>query len=934
MGFCRRCGDIVVGPRCKCGGTPVAPAVSFNSNSPEKAQDRWSSTYVSRDKSPTRPQPQPSSVQRQPSTSPAKRFPRPNASSTSAAESSTEPLSGRVVAHITASTSRFNRPPSPLKNSTVASPESDILPSLTANPTGHLAKVYGSVLQSKESLSQHACGICHTVFPPDATIYPEPHPNPALPPRFLCRDCFTRNGGSKGTCPGCSRPVLALKAEGPFVEAAGNYWHKKCFKCDGCGTNIGDAPMLDLLGRPSCSDCFENCLKRDRTPKKNRSSVTSGTQSPIKSLGGLDRSRDIKSRESSPALEELEQRLGIQKSSPSLEELSQRLSMIGRSSRSGSPRAGSRYSVDGDSPVRGSPSFRSSIASDTTSPLFERTRRYSRAESIGRGQPGSGSTSPVRPASRTGSPAPTQEQIEEMKRRFMSPNSSLIESPSDSLEEAGPKPSPSHPRTRSIRRARSSGSLSNLPSDMFTPDSPTSSATPDLMSDASDTTLSSLSGPESPSQKIKDEPALLAKLYATGMGSRHTRTDIMNYDDDNVIVEETTSQLNTPSHTPSKSYVDSARTASKGSPRVTSPLSPPRDSSNKRPDLPALSPPAPEITSSSTCAKCRKVLFSIRNGGQYVTVPTEDGNSVMTYHTKCFTCTVCDKPFREGSHGQSLFVKGLKGPCHVECNPPTPPRRSTTTTSTPPLIPSSSSSSNSLKSSTSASSVSSNSPSSGTARYSSRYSRPPMTAPATSAPAFPRFGSSTSCPGCRKSVSPMERGVVPGPQGTRWHASCLVCGGKKPTTAFGTRIEKKKDEPGCGKKLDSAAKGDGDGRVWCRECWLMLPGDVRASPGGSPTRGPLVPTHTGSGKVAPQLTGTTTIAKQFTGLGNGGGETQLLRQLTGGGRSPTRSLSPTKQLSSGIRPRPKSVIGMRSSKSVDEGRGMFLVRQLTGSGHA
>ncbi|KAL0575978.1 hypothetical protein V5O48_005978, partial [Marasmius crinis-equi] len=836
------------------------------------------------------------------------------------------------------STSQFNRPPSPLKNSVVAAPESGILPSLTSNPTGHLAKVYGSVLQSKESLSQHACATCHTVFPPDATIYPEPYPDPARPPGFLCRDCFTNNGGAKGTCPGCSRPVLALKSEGPFIEAAGGYWHKKCFKCDGCQINIGDSPMLDLLGRPSCADCFENCLKRDRTPKKSRSSVNSGAQSPIRNLGGVDRSRDMKSRESSPALDELEQRLGIQKSSPSLEELSQRLSMIGRNSRSGSPRAGSRYSVDSNSPVRGSPSFRSSIASDTTSPLFDRTKRHSRPESIGRVRSDrSGSSSPVRPSSRTGSPAPTQEQIEEMKRRFMSPNSSFTESPADSLEEAGPKPSPSHPRTRSMRRARSSGSLSNLPNDLFSPDTSINSATPDMISDISDTaTQSSFSGPDSPSQNIKDDPALLAKLYASGMGSRHTRTDLMSYEDDDVIIEETSSQLNTPAHTPahtpnSKSYVDSARSNSRPSPAVASPLSPPRGSLSKRPELPALSPPAPEITSSSTCAKCRKVLFSVRAGGQYVTVPTADGNAVQTYHTKCFTCTVCDKPFREGTHGQSLFVKGLKGPCHVECCPPTPPRRTSVPSSTPPfVVPSSSSSSHSMKSSSSTNSTSSNSPSSGTARYSSRYSRPPMTAPATSAPTFPRFGSSTSCPGCRKSVSPMERGVVPGPQGTRWHASCLVCGGKKPPIGFGSR-EKKKDEPGCGKKLDSAAKGDAEGHVWCRECWLMLPGDLRASPGGSPTRGPLVPTHTGSGKVAPQLTGTT-IAKQFTGLGNGSGETQLLRQLTGGGRSPTRSLSPTKQLSSGIRPRPKSVIGMRSSKSVDEGRGMFLVRQLTGSG--
>ena len=54
---------------------------------------------------------------------------------------------------------------------------------------------------------------------------------------------------------------------------------------------------------------------------------------------------------------------------------------------------------------------------------------------------------------------------------------------------------------------------------------------------------------------------------------------------------------------------------------------------------------------------------------------------------------------------------------------------------------------------------------------------------------------------------------MPGPQGSRWHAACLICGGKE---AKGRR--KEEGRPGCGKKLDSAAKTDKDGGVWCREC--------------------------------------------------------------------------------------------------------------------
>jgi len=35
---------------------------------------------------------------------------------------------------------------------------------------------------------------------------------------------------------------------------------------------------------------------------------------------------------------------------------------------------------------------------------------------------------------------------------------------------------------------------------------------------------------------------------------------------------------------------------------------------------------------------------------------------------------------------------------------------------------------------------------------------------------------------------------------------------------FGQARAKKKGEPGCGKRLDSAAKSSEDGEVWCREC--------------------------------------------------------------------------------------------------------------------
>jgi hypothetical protein len=241
-----------------------------------------------------------------------RRFPRPK----SMFVAPTTSLNSGIADHIVHATSQSMRPPSPLKISTTMSDaENDILPSFLPHEPS-LSKVYGSVLQPKDTLTMHSCAICEVVFPPDATIYPNPSSQSDMP-SFLCRPCFTTNGGSKGTCPACSRPVLALKAEGAFIHSGGSYWHKRCYNCAGCFKNIGDAPMVDLLGRPSCVDCFDNCLKRDHpaTPKKSRASSNNNSPS-FSNPGGLNTSYGPgrKSRESSPALEELEQRLGLGKS--------------------------------------------------------------------------------------------------------------------------------------------------------------------------------------------------------------------------------------------------------------------------------------------------------------------------------------------------------------------------------------------------------------------------------------------------------------------------------------------------------------------------------------------------------------------------------------------------------------------------------------------
>ncbi|KIJ68306.1 hypothetical protein HYDPIDRAFT_106480 [Hydnomerulius pinastri MD-312] len=946
MGFCRRCGDIVTGTRCKCGGTAVAPVVQWNAAKGQNT-DRWSQTYVSRDKSPTRPPSQIGStsssshshatsigsnndLEQSTSTAPVNRFPRPNSFHSSRSSAS---LSSRITSHINSAT----RPPSPLKrpieveerspppSPTTLAAEAGIL---QAPHAPELSKAYGSVLQSKESLATYSCAICSTEFQPDATIYPDPTA-PALSDRFLCRPCFVTNGGSKGDCPTCHRPVLILKSEGGFVETSGRVWHKKCFRCEGCYKNIGDTPMVDVLGQPSCADCFDNCLKRSITPRKSYESPS--FEKVDKRMPVAFRS-DPRSREGSPAIDELEQRLGIMKSregSPVLEELTQRLNAVLNRTPGDSPSMSSTsrhlHSDSRDnSPLMhrtlgrkksvtfSPPAFRSGDAGDDSfdfdSPRESRTMTPSRTIHERFGSPERDHTPP--------SGRPSLDAIEEMKRRFMkqaSPSlTSLVDSTSspDSLSDLVGMTSPTSTPSRIPRISRMSGSpalrhavsASSLRSSRMS----WAPSTPDLIPDVSDTMTQS-SGPSSP-------PAFSPQVHPNDIFSSAHK-------------EYTSTKDASPEH---------------GQRSASGTMTPkPRDS------LSRLSIPAATLSPGSLCAKCGGSLFATGGGGRFVTVPElSTTGPPKTYHTECFRCTMCEGPFKENSSGQAVFVRGEGGACHVECAPPERTYIKSTAVSSPiksaypdlpptsPLLPVTNTiqTTKTLISGTTHTQPLKGSPNiNGSPYSSSRYERPPPSAPAVSAP-YSRFGSSAACPGCQKSVSPMEMGVVPGPQGSRWHAACLVCGGKG-----AGKGRRDKSQPGCGKKLDSAAKRDTEGGVWCRECLLLLPLHMRNPQVESPTK-PLVPSFTGRSTgggpfVAPQFTGTTTIARQFTG--RGGVDAGIMRQLTGGGLSPTRQLtsSPTKQLGLATpRPRPKSVIGMRSGKSVDEGRGMFLVRQMTGGG--
>ncbi|KAH0838416.1 FMN-dependent dehydrogenase-domain-containing protein [Lanmaoa asiatica] len=322
----------------------VANVVAPQSWSSSKCQtvDKWSQTYISRE-SPTR-----SPIQIDGACSASHPNVVPTGLRAEQDQCTSHPVTGRftrpsssrfspsISSHVNSHISSAARPRTPSKQpfdiderSLPSSPTTLAADAgiLQAPNAPELSKAYGSVLQPKESLATYSCTICLTAFQPDATIFPDPSA-PELSDRFLCRPCFTINGGSKGDCPACRRPVLILKSEGGFVETSGRVWHKKCFRCEGCHKNIGNTPMVDLLGQPSCADCFDSCLKRNSTPRKSH---------PLPSLDKDDNRTPLtpfkgsKSREGSPAIDELEQRLGIMKSregSPVLEELTQRLNAV------------------------------------------------------------------------------------------------------------------------------------------------------------------------------------------------------------------------------------------------------------------------------------------------------------------------------------------------------------------------------------------------------------------------------------------------------------------------------------------------------------------------------------------------------------------------------------------------------------------------------
>lgn len=756
------------------------PIVAFRNSADQDIQDRWSQTYASGKSSPSPTRPSSMVGHDTGATAPLARsqtrsFPRPISSSSTRQTN----VGSRVTDYISSTTSRSRSPLKP--HVTGPNPEAGILPSLTPNDNT-LSKVYGSVLQPKETLKTFSCAVCSSAFPPDATIYPDPQ-QPNSSHRFLCRPCFVENGGSKGPCDACGRPVLTLKTEGGFIHAADKYWHKRCFNCAGCSDNIGDSPMVDLLGQPCCPGCFDNCLKRDATPKKQRASVDTSRVDTTPLSAGANKPQTSKSHESSPVIGELEYRLGVKRreSGPALDDLAQRLSFIGKEINS-----------------------RQSAASPTVSPTVNRSREPRRAEAT---PSRSKSSSPTKDGEkhRLSSGSPTPEALQEMKQRLVKSTST----PPPRTGQVASKP-------RDILRKSHSIASDDHSSPRIPP-------TPDLVSDFSDTmtqsSLSGLSGFDSPPRASADDifgPSKTGGKDRTSQYSRHERYTCI----EDPIYEETHSQLNTPTKPSTQALNRSARKSDGHPSPAAAESSPLRRSTTSM-----------HSETTAACARCDGKLFGMGSGGTFITVPSDNQGPPTRYHVRCFTCQVCDGIFEQGSSGQATFVKHAGRACHPEVSS----RANSTDLVTKRhyaqcapkerIFAHKSPSQPALRTRAATVSAARPSPSPGPPSkpvISSRFEQAALVTSPTAqdtAPT-PRFGGPrNACPGCKKAVSPMERGVIPGPHGTKWHSSCLVCGGKKTRpVSWYARDDAEKSKPGCGKRLDSAAKSDSDGGVWCREC--------------------------------------------------------------------------------------------------------------------
>jgi hypothetical protein len=533
------------------------------------------------------------------------------------------PLASRVSEHIASTTN--SHPPSPVKHSSISEDTILSAPDVISSPySSELSKVYGSVLQPKETLQSFHCHVCSAPFTPDATIYPDP--TDAFGGRYLCRSCFSQNGGSCGNCVECSRPVLILKSEGGFIENAGRVWHKKCFHCSGCGKSMGDRPVVDLLGRPSCAECFDTCLNRRDSPGKSRTSLSKESVDGSGGAKPASASKPGKARKGSSTIEELEQVLGIRRRQSALDTHPDQPTLSSDAAPKSHPSASQPRSPSPLPP----PIPKDDLPRPTSAPSKDVGVSLSLR------------STPPRPiASATKGPTnATPDGIELAKKTLLKqkgspPDKSVQVTPTRGGVPDGDTlrtPTKSPMRYSDFRLLRHKDSASSIKTDRDSMLSLSSAASiPSLASDHSDTATSS-SGYSSPPPSVCGEHEDVFSILSSSPPSSLSGASI-------------------------KSASSYTRSPDMNSETLRASTKPPSSKSAHRHF------PSPD----ATCAKCTLPLFDVAHGGRYVSVPEPSSTASLprTYHADCFRCRICNGLFEEKEAGRAVFVRGVRGACHL-----------------------------------------------------------------------------------------------------------------------------------------------------------------------------------------------------------------------------------------------------------------------------
>ncbi|KAF9518249.1 hypothetical protein BS47DRAFT_1389177 [Hydnum rufescens UP504] len=792
------------------------------------------------------------------------RFPRPKNSTLSHPinfEGQSRMLN-RVSAHITTVTSR---PTSPLKNQVLSDKDPSDGTIVKSHITGSLVKVYGSVLGRPGSLPSMQCHTCSQVFLPDATIYP----SPTLPDTYLCRECFESDeGASRGTCEACHKPVFGLlKVEGgPPVENAGRIWHASCFRCNGCEKDIAASPMVDILGRPCCESCFDQCLEKGSpspAPKRSRvKSIDKDNYVGTVKRGGKE---SMGSREGSPVMDELSKRLGLvpspNSSPPS-------------PSSSVSPRTGGRVAGEISPTIERLARKLNGLGisnASNTSPLLSRrdSQHPTNLPSLSTTPFGAPESTPEGRVSISSSTScsTSPRSFDSTSSLSMSTTSTAISSPADS------PPSTRNKELEGLEKDETpaSSTVSYASTNTVATQSPRTSDMVDRRETPAWTSPSTFLDPqgmyrmgdylerENPPPKGNSQGNKLPHLRNTAdsgspVSSSGQRTPIKNSTPTRARPRESFNNDSTPTSS-SKTTTPTAQSA-------VGPHSRRLSSSFKSPTGTKQSPlhvfTTPEALVNAKCDACGRPLLAQDMRGRIVTVPkgptlstnqsskdeSHDNSKraetpVERYHHTCFRCATCGDAFGE-LDGKANFIREEGRVVHVSCASPLRVVRTNIPVPSKKVMDPTTFN----RSSTVPDTISRIPASKPRTMTSSRATTPP-------APVSPTSSGRFICGGCHNTVFQMEKGVVTGPQGSKWHMGCLVCGGKDwKARKEAQRRKNEGNEIGCGKKLDSQARTDRYGQVWCRDCMTLLSPSRDPSPVG---RGILQPMNTGNGTTYGRL---------------------------------------------------------------------------------